>query len=397
MRKVKWLALLLTTSILMLNTWACQKKSPTKPLNYNYSGQASLRFPGEFEKQQAIWLMWPSSIYDSNDRPVSPVMVQIIKGLAPFTTVNIMAASNDEISSIDKALSASGVNSKSVKYYVISHASIWARDVGPIFVKGPGNQLRVVNFGFNNYSRGGSPDYVENEALVDVRTANLLGLPIINSPLISEGGAIESNGQGTLMTTESVVLRRNPNLSKQQIAAEYGKVLGIKKMIWLKKGLAEDDQITTGHINEIARFADPHTVLLAQILESDRYASPTAQESYRRLEENYRILQGATDQDGRPLKIIRLPMPPTLYAEANTTGKIPVRTYLNYALTDGAVLVQTYWHPGRAEILKTTEAQVLKQFAKIFPGRKVIGVDSENINQWGGGIHCVTQHMPAVK
>ncbi|MGE5455030.1 MAG: agmatine deiminase family protein, partial [Methylocystaceae bacterium] len=381
--------------LLTVTSVACQKRSPVKPLSYTEPAQASVRFPGEFEKQQAIWLMWPSDIYNNNEHPVNPVMVRIIQGLVPYIKVNVMVASDSEVSTIKQLLNTQGI-SGDINFITVSHESIWARDVGPIFVKGPDKQLRVVDFGFNNYGRGGNPNYVQNEALVDKRVAQTLGIPITTTSLISEGGAIESNGQGVLMTTESVALKRNP-LNKSQIEAEYKRVLGIRKMIWLKKGLAEDDHVTGGHINEIARFANPNTVLLAQILPRDRYASDAAQESYLRLEENYRILQAATDQDGKPLKIIRIPMPPTLYQEANITGKIPVRTYLNYALTNGAVLVQTYWHPGRADVLKTTEEQVLNQFSKVFPGRKVIGIDAENINQWGGGIHCVTQHMPASK
>ena len=257
------------------------------------------------------------------------------------------------------------------------------------------NRLSIVDFGFNNYSRDGNEDYIKQEGQVDKRIAEALGLPVINTKLISEGGAIESNGQGTLMTTESVTLKRNPELTKQQIEDEYKRVLGVRKIIWLKKGLAEDDEITSGHINEIARFADANTILLAQIMPEDRYANSASQNSYLRLEENYKILENSSDQDGKPFRIIRIPMPPTLYQEANNTGKIPVRSYLNYAVTNGAVLMQTYWKPGRSDMLKTTEDQVKGILQKVFPQRDIIGIDAENINLWGGGIHCITQQMPA--
>ncbi|MHB1420916.1 MAG: agmatine deiminase family protein, partial [Bacillota bacterium] len=275
------------------------------------------------------------------------------------------------------------------------HMSIWARDVGPIFVRDSQNRLGVVNFGFNNYSRDGDPTYIQTEGQVDRLTAQLLGLAVINSNLISEGGAIELNGRGTMMVTASVALKRNPGMTKEQIENEYKRVLGVKKVIWLSKGLAEDDRITGGHINEIARFADPHTILLAQVLPGDRHVNRYAEDSYLRMEENYRILLHATDLDGKPFRIIRIPMPPTLYKNTSDTGKLPIRSYLNYAVTNGAVLMQTYWKPGRSKTLRTTEDLVKKTLRSVYPGRKIIAIDAENINLWGGGIHCITMHMPA--
>lgn len=365
-----------------------------KPINLN-SG-ASWRFPGEFEKQQAIWLIWPSSVYEQEGRKVSPAMTNIIHSLARYIKVNVMVNGEAQMEAIKTLLKNSGYNGTNVKYYVVNHQSIWARDVGPIFVKGSDNRLRVVNFGFNNYSRGGDSEYIRNEGQVDRRTAELLGLPVIDSRLISEGGAIESNGKGTLMVTESVVLKRNPGMSKLEIENEYKRVLGIKKVVWLKKGLAEDDAITSGHINEIARFTDAHTVLLVQVPASDRNANATAQDSYQRMEENYRILTSATDQDGKPFRIIRVPMPPTFYSQAGNTGDVPVRSYVNYAVTNGAVVMPLYWRPGRPEAVRTTDNQVKQIIGSSYPGRKIIGVDAESINLWGGGIHCVTQHMPAI-
>lgn len=365
-----------------------------------YSGESlpntnAYTFPAEFEKQQAIWLQWPSEVYNQTGRQVNPVMINVIKAFAPYIRVNVAARNSDEIAQIKGLLKASGYKGSSVYFYRINHLSIWARDVGPIFVKGNNNKLSVVNFGFNNYSRDGNKTYIDTESQVDKLIAGLYGFPIINTSLVSEGGAIESNGKGTLMLTESVVLTRNPGLSKQQIENEYKRVLGVTKIIWLKKGLAEDDRITGGHINEIARFAAPNTVLLAKILPGDRYTNLISQESYTRMEENFNILKNSTDQDGKPFKIIRIPMPPTSYSMKDAKGNIPVRSYLNYAVTNGAVLMQIYWKTGRSDGLKATEEGVKEILKGVFPGRSLIGIDAENVNLWGGGIHCITQHMPA--
>lgn len=366
-----------------------------KPEGPGGKAPVSYLYPGEFEKQQAVWLQWPSEVYNAGSRPVYPAVINIIKALDPYIRVNLLARSKEEVSQIKDLLKEYGYAGNNVQYRVVNHFSIWARDVGPIFVKDANNRLSVVNFGFNNYGRGGDPYYIDVEGRVDLHTARQLKLPVINTNLISEGGAMESNGRGTLMLTESVAFNRNPDLTRSQIENEYKRVLGVKKIIWLKKGLAEDDRITGGHINEFARFADPNTILLARVLPEDRRAGATARDSHLRLEENYRILLNSTDQDGKPFRIIRIPMPPTLYGEPDSTGKTPLRSYLNYAVTNGAVLIQTYWKPGRPNTLKATEEQVREIFGRVFPGREIIGIDAENVNLWGGGIHCITQHMPA--
>jgi len=370
-------------------------KKPDQAGSGQSSGPASIVFPGEFEKQQAVWMQWPEGMYSTASNPVYPVFIDIIKALDPYVRVNLITQSKEEITQIEDLLKANGYTGTNVSYYIVNHLSIWARDVGPVFVKDSENGLNVVDFGFNNYGRGASRYFLDTESRIDRLTAQLLKLPVIATSLVSEGGGVESNGRGTIMITESVALNRNPALAKEQIENEYKRVLGAKKVIWLKRGLAEDDLITNGHVNEIARFASPDTILLAQVLPEDRYTNQTSQDSYLRLEENYNILLNSTDQDGKPFRIIRIPMPPTLYGEADDTGKIPVRSYLNYAVTNGAVLMQTYWKPGRSEKLKAVEDQVRDIFQSVFPGRAVIGINAESVNLWGGGIHCITQHMPA--
>lgn len=395
--KKKYVAIILPLLFLLiiLSVIVHNNKAYKKPINYGGNGPAPLIYPGEFEKQQAIWLQWPEGQYSSASDPVYPVFIDIIKALDPYVRVNLIVQSKEEITQIEDLLKTNGYYGTNVSYYIINHLSIWARDVGPIFVKDNQNRLNVVDFGFNNYGRGASQYFLDVENQIHRQAAQLLRLPLIGTNLISEGGGVESNGRGTIMITESVAIDRNPGLTKNQIENEYKRVLGAKKVIWLKQGLAEDELITKGHINEIARFANPNTILLAEVLPEDRYTNSTSENSYLRLEENYNILLNSTDQDGKPFHIIKIPMPPTLYGELDATGKIPVRSYLNYAVTNGAVLIPTYWKPGRSDKLKTTEDQVKKIFQSVFPGRKIISINAESINLWGGGIHCITQHMPA--
>ena len=357
-----------------------------------------LRFlPGEFDRQQAIWLQWPSEVYNSGSQPVYPVTLRLIKAFATYVPVHVAVMSADQIATIKGLLNTGGFSDTNVSYRVVSHYSIWTRDVGPVFLKDQFGKLYVPDFGFNNYGRGGSAAYIGTEGSVDRQIAAQLGLPVLGTSLVSEGGAVESNGRGTLMLVEAVALPRNPGMTKQQIEDEYKRVLGASQVIWLKHGLKEDDRITGGHINEFARFAGPGTILLAQVLPSDAASSATAAESSRRMEENYQILLNARDQDGNPFRIVRIPIPPTLYAEANATGHSPVYSYLNYAATNGAVVVPSYFKAGRSDTLKAAEAQVYETLRRVFPGRDIIPMDAESVNLlWGGGIHCMTQHMPAV-
>jgi agmatine deiminase len=195
------LSLVITLSIASFTN---MENKPVQNLNNNYT----VHVPAEFERQACIWIMWPSAIYNYNDSPVNPVMISLINALTPYIPVNIISKSNEEILHIKELL---GNKSYNIHYYIINHHSIWARDVGPIFVKDNHNTLSVVDFGFNNYSRYGDLYDIEIDSKVDQKTAKALGLKVIKANLIPEGGAIEFNGQGTMMTTESVALKRNPN------------------------------------------------------------------------------------------------------------------------------------------------------------------------------------------
>lgn len=359
------------------------------------SGGGIISCPGEFEKLQAIWMLWPPDLYNEGSRPVYPVMIEMIKALDPHVRVNLVVQSKEEEAEVKSLLKENGYFGNNLTYYPVKHFSIWARDVGPVFVKDGRGELGVVNFGFDGYGRIRDRGYLDVEGRIDVLVARQLKMPVIDSNLVAEGGAVESNGRGTVMTTEAVALSRNPGLTKTQIENEYKRVLGAKKVIWLKQGLAEDDRVTGGHIDEIARFASPHTVLLAQVLPGDKEASATSRENFRRLEENYGLLLQATDQDGKPFSIIRVPLPPALPQEIDDRGETPVRSYLNYVVANDAVLVPAYWKPGRPDALRATEEEVQRIFRSVFPGRKIISIDAGNVSRWGGGLHCLTQHMPA--
>jgi agmatine deiminase len=249
--------------------------------------------------------------------------------------------------------------------------------------------------------------------------------------MISEGGNREVNGKGVLMTTESVEFGRNPTMSKQEMEAEYKRMLGIKKNIWLKQGLVEDNHTflgpittsngekaytvltTNGHIDEFARFVNDSTILLAQI-DSTEFHDSFAYENHIRLEENYKILKNATDQEGNPFTIVRLPLAGTIlsklatgdyvyeyiktmdftdgstFPDSESINVFAALSYLNFLITNTAIIGQTCWREGMPEELKLKDENAKQILQSVFPDRKVVMLDAIAVILGGGGIHCIS-------
>lgn len=196
--------------------------------------------------------------------------------------------------------------------------------------------------------------------------------------IVLEGGSIDVNGLGTLLTTEQCLLNRNrnPGLGKEEIERYLQEYLGVRKIIWLKEGIAGDD--TDGHVDDIARFVDPTTVLCAYEEDSD-------DDNYLPLKENYEQLSGETDQDGNPLKVIKLPMPSPV---ENDGGRLPA-SYANFYIGNDAVLVPQF----RDE----NDQKALKIIQGLFPDRRAVGIDCRELVEGLGTIHCISQQQPRVK
>jgi agmatine deiminase len=251
-----------------------------------------------------------------------------------------------------------------------------------------------------------------------------------------EGGAIEVNGKGTLILCEATVFQRNPEMTKEYIESEFKKVLGVSKIIWMKKGLADDPKSffrrivgnyvgggTGGHTDEFVRFASANTILLAWVDEAEKNLNPINKMNYDRMSENLKILEKATDQDGKPFKIIKVPLPDlilkkivarkkigekekTFDVEVNsfipsekpkvgdTLLRVPAASYMNYLVTNGLVLLPTYTALGSS---KEKEEQVKAIFKQQFPDRKIVFLDMMPQNWSGGGLHCSTQQQPTRK
>src|SRR5437879_2415287 len=267
-------------------------------------------FPAEFGRHDAVWMVWAGE--PGHDH----VSTQAIVAMSPFVRIELVVEEERLKDHARRTLLAAGVDLGRIRIHVQSPTDFYYRDDGPLFLVGSRGGLKVADFSWNGY--GSPPERIdkrrEGEAIIDRDIAHRLGLETVRSDAVTEGGAMEVNGQGTMLAVETLALQRNPGWSLKEIEREYLRVMGQKQLIWLKEGLADDplrlqrvvdDYFAAGaggHIDEFARFADAHTILLATVTRDDRDGNPVSRMNDERLEENFRRLEAATDQDGKPFK-----------------------------------------------------------------------------------------------
>jgi agmatine deiminase len=389
-------------------------------------------FPAEWEPHESVWMGWPAEEY-VRDRSFKDVQIELIRALAGHVKVDLAVQDEKEAASVKDFLRGKSVPQDHVRFHPVPHTDIWFRDMGPLFVKNQRGDVRVVDFKFNLW---GTADLAEEAARIDGQVdkliADRLNTPAIPSSMILEGGALEFNGQGTVITTEAVVFDRNPEMTKPQAEEELKRLFGIKKVIWIKEGMADDDSPlhgvlpgglftmgTNGHTDEFVRFVDARTVLLAEVSAAEAEADPVARISRQRMDAAHEVLKKATDQDGNLLRIFRAPAAPRIvntvkpgdymYDEFLAKYKfkdctqikagepiqmIAATSYLNFLVTNGVVLVPKYGGPDRPESVREKDEQVRRLLSGFFPDRKVVQINAENLNLGGGGIHYITQQQP---
>ena len=408
-----------------------------------FSGGASpeVRFPAEWEEHESIWMAWGTYEFISG-RPNSKVQKDIISALKGSTTVDLLVQDGAEEAAVRTELQADKVPTEHVRFHAIKYNDIWMRDIGALFLTQNGKK-QVLDFGFSMWGyQAPTSDDSKIEEPVDRLIGKKLGLPVVKSRLVSEGGALEFNGRGTMISTESVVTQRNPGMSLSQIEDEYKSVFNLKKVIWMKQGVYEDDQTfngtlpgpkgpvytvftTGGHVDEFARFVGPSKVLFANVTKEDAQEDRIAAETAKRMAVNRAILEAATDESGNRLEIVSMPTPDPIFDTmrpgtpdkqgiydyminnpwknpqdgAPFKAKQPVQvilasSYLNFLVTNKVVLASKYYKEGRPESTKRKDEEAKAVLEKTFPGRRVVQIDVDNINIGGGGIHCITQQMP---
>ncbi len=412
---------------------SCRVASAADAVAVTAAGQKELyTMPAEFEEMDSIWMAWP--VYENlHGRPSQAVQAEMIRALVPQVNVDLMVQDHEEAKEVAKWLRENRISSNRVRLHIIAHNDLWLRDMGPIFLRNGSNRLAIADFGFNNWSYDDQTSKASmTDESVDRLVARQMKLPIVRSSLVSEGGNREFNGKGVMMATEVVELDRNPGMSKEQIENEFKRVFNLKKVIWMKQGVTDDDLsykgklpgalftlfTTGGHIDEYARFASPGTILLAEVTEKEAAKSGIARETKKRMEVNFEILKNATDQDGNKFTIIRVPVPEeviepadgkdeifkmlrglkfddgSVIGENDRINTVLAASYLNYVIANKVVLIPSYWKKGRPEEIRRKDEEFRQIMMKVYPDRKIVQINAENINAGGGGMHCITQQMP---
>jgi agmatine deiminase len=336
------------------------------------------RMPAEWEPHAATWLAWP---HNRDTWPhldaVQALYVRMIAALQEQETVHLLVHDADMAAHVSTLLSTHHIPVQNLVLHQHPMVDAWLRDSGPTFLvpAAPTKQpLALVDWHFNAWGEK-YPEMLADDTLPQ-HMAVWLGLPRFRPGIVLEGGSIDVNGCGTCLTTEQCLLNanRNPHLDRAALERYLHEYLGTPHVIWLGEGIAGDD--TDGHVDDLARFVNPTTVVC--VLTDD-----PQDDNYAVLQDNYRRLQAATDQDGRSLQVIPLPMPEPVRADAE---RLPA-SYANFYIANSVVLVPIYNDPH--------DQLALTMLQDVFATRRVIGIPCEPL-VWGlGAIHCVTQQQPA--
>ena len=339
--------------------------------------QLGFHMPAEWEPHSAVWLSWPHD-------PVSfPFLEEAEDAFAHFVA-EICTSETVELQIVDqqmkqraaKVLGGCGVDLSRIHFHIADYADIWFRDYGPIFVVNHDTRrLAMTKWIFNAWGNKYESLLKDNE--IPRAMDESLYLPMFEPGIVLEGGSIDVNGLGTLMTTEQCLLNknRNPEFGKEDLERILSDYLGVDHFIWLKEGIESDD--TDGHIDDIARFVNPATVLCA-------WQDDTTDPDHKALEENFKLLQCARDQNGNALNVVKLPAPGWVGDEK---GRLPA-SYANFYIGNTKVLVPMF---GVAN-----DQRALEVIQSAFPDREVVGIDAFYLVYGLGTFHCMTQQQPAV-
>ncbi len=341
------------------------------------------RLPAEWETHQATLLCFP---HNGNDWPgkyevIKWAFVEIIRKVAEYERVLLVVKDEELQQKVDGMLQQAHANTKQVKYILQNTNRSWMRDSGPIVVQRSDGKREALQFRFNGWAK--YPNH-RLDWQVPSAVAKSLKVPVTEvcyqgRPVVLEGGAIEVNGRGTLITTEECLLDqktqvRNPGFTKEDYAAIFNEYLGVTNLIWLGDGIEGDD--THGHVDDICRFVNPTTVVAC-------VESNTRDANHRRLAQNRERLKSARLEEGSKLKVVEMPMPARLDFE---DLRLPA-SYVNFLVTNGCVLVPTFNDPN--------DALALSILSDLFSDRRVIGIHAVDL-VWGlGTLHCLSHEIAA--
>jgi agmatine deiminase len=342
---------------------------------------ASLGFsqPAEWLPHQACWLAFPSPPEWQGEllEAARAEFVDLCRAIAdPDPVTGVGRGEQLEVLVHDaemQAVAASQLAGIPVRFHQISYGDLWLRDIGPIFLTNPQGALATVRFKFNGW---GEKYLFPDDLTIAATITDITGVPGFEFPFILEGGAIETDGEGTCLTTRQCLLNpnRNPHLSQADLEAGLQMALGFQKVLWLDSGLQNDH--TDGHIDTLARFVAPEIVLC---MLADDANDPNA----AALQDIADTLAGMTDAQGRPLKVVTIPSPGKILDQQ---GEIMPASYLNFYIGNRRVVVPTYGSPA--------DQAAVAAIAQHFPDRQTVGCSARAILYGGGAFHCITQQQP---
>jgi agmatine deiminase len=338
-------------------------------------------FPPEWAPHEGTWFSWPRPegiSFPDKYHTVPENLARIFREIAPREKVHINVPNGNYERLVKMQLAEHGCSLRNIFFHHIKTNESWCRDHGPAFVvrqtRDSKREIAIVDWAFNAWG-GKYPPYDDDDA-VPTRVAEQLNLPVFYPGIVMEGGAVDFNGAGTVLTTTDCLLNknRNPKLTKSCIEKYLKDYYGQKKVCWLTGGIAGDD--TDGHVDDLARFISPTKIVIGMEADSS--------------DGNYRVLRGVrrqaanlTDQDGRPFGIVEIPMPRPMIHD----GQRMPATYVNFYFVNGALLVPTYRD-------RRNDRKALAILQEHLPKRKVIGIDCVELI-WGlGAIHCLSQQQP---
>jgi agmatine deiminase len=338
--------------------------------------------PAEWETHEATWLAWPHEISDWPGKfaPIQWVYGEIVRHLSRVEKVRILVQDAESEQKARRVLKKAGAQLAAVEFFQHPTDRSWTRDFCPIFVRNAAGLRAALNWRFNGwakYANSMNDDSVTEKVAVDLSIP--MWTPLCNGKrVVLEGGSIDVNGAGSILTTEECLLSdvqaRNPELERTDMERVFAEYLGAPNTLWLRNGIAGDD--THGHVDDLARFTDAWTIVIAS--ETD-----DSEVNYAPLMENLALLKEMRDQDGQPFRVETLPMPEPIYFAGQ---RLPA-SYANFYVANHTVLVPTF--------NDASDRVALNKLAELFPARKVIGIAATDLVLGLGTLHCMTQQQPA--
>jgi agmatine deiminase len=347
--------------------------------------RSAYHMPAEWERHEATWISWPANVTDWPGKfaPIPWVFGEMARKITPGETLRIIVNDASHEAKARRVLVRAGVDMDRIEFFRFPTNRGWTRDMGPMFACGPDGTTSILRFRFSAWAR--YPDWKKDDG-VPTRAARKLKMPLIavthkGREVVLEGGSIDVNGTGTLLTTEECLLHptvqvRNPGFTRTDYEEVFRAHLGVKQVIWLRDGIAGDD--THGHVDDLCRFVNERTVVLVNETNS-------ADPNYRISRENFERVQDARLADGSRPAVVSLPMPAPLMFDGQ---RVPA-SYANFYIANAAVIVPTFNDPNDRIALGT--------LAELFTDRPVVGIHAVDL-VWGlGTLHCLTQQQPLQK